>query len=160
MLTQERLKQLLSYDPETGIFYWEAKTSNRIHVGNRAGNVNDTGYRRIRIDGAVYLEHRLAWLYLFGEWPEPFIDHINGDPADNRIINLRVATRAINQQNFRRARKDSGTGVQGVYASGKRFSSRIKTEGKFKYLGMFDTKELAHQAYLEAKRKYHAGCTI
>jgi len=160
MLTQERLKELLHYDPETGIFTWRATTSNRVKTGDRAGNRNTNGYRRLRIDNVHYLEHRLAWFYLFGEWPKPFIDHINGDPSDNRIANLRVATRLINQQNFRRARKDSATGVQGVYASGKRFYAKIKVKGEKMYLGMFPTKEDAHQAYLTAKRKHHEGCTI
>lgn len=154
-ITQERLKQLLRYDPETGHFTWRVNRGPR-RAGERAGNV--TVIEAVGVDGTLYPAHRLAWLYMTGEKPNE-IDHKNGNNNDNRWENLRDGTHAQNCQNRRRAL--TATGLLGVYpcASG-RFFSTIRVEGKPLYLGSFDTKEDAHAAYVSAKRQRHEFCTI
>ena len=162
-VSAERLRELLVYSEESGAFVWKKSNSNRAPVGAVAGTIHSSGYRCISIDGRLYKAHRLAWLYVHGEWPTADIDHINGSRDDNRIANLRSVTRAINQQNLRASRGDTNTGVLGVYKTDKKskpFRSSINVDGKDHHLGNFPTTELAHLAYLSAKRQAHAGCTI
>jgi hypothetical protein len=115
------------------------------------------GYIRIGINNKLYVAHRLAWLYVHGEFPESEIDHINGDRADNRILNLRKATPAENSQNRARYCSNS-SGFMGVYFNKrhKKYCARINHLGKKKHLGLYDTAELAFEAYKEAKRVYHS----
>jgi hypothetical protein len=101
-LTAEYLRQLLSYDPDTGLFRWRVQLGFRGKVGAVAGTTHSKGYRQIRIDGRIYRAHRLAWLYIHGEWPSGGLDHIDGNPANNAIANLRPATQ---QQNVWSSRK-------------------------------------------------------
>src|ERR1700730_6426271 len=103
MLTQERLKELLSYDPETGIFRWIAKSSpfSNILIGDIAGSPLAHGYLQIKIDGEQYLQHRLAFLYMLGRLPKGEGEHANLDKADNRWCNLREATRSLNHGNMK-----------------------------------------------------------
>lgn len=110
----------------------------------------------------MYLEHRLAWLYVTGTWPSDQIDHVNGIRDDNRIFNLREATGPENNGNQRQARSDNKTGLLGVYwdKQHKKFSAKIMFSGKHKYLGYFPTAEEAHAAYIKAKRELHSHCTI
>lgn len=159
-LTATRLRELFHYGPFTGAFT-RLQSRGSAAAGPVRGIVHPQGYLRFNVDGKIYFAHRLAWLYVHGVWPAGHVDHINGDPADNRIINLREVTRSMNQQNQRRARADSSTGFLGVrnYRGG-RFKADIWTDGKTKHLGVFDTAEEAHQAYLQAKRELHPGCTI
>ena len=98
-INQEQLKELLHYDPETGVFKWKIAISHRIKVGDVAGSTNSTGYVHIKIRQKRYKAHRLAWLYNYGKFPEDQIDHINGLRDDNRIINLRAVTRTENARN-------------------------------------------------------------
>jgi HNH endonuclease len=98
-LTAERLREILDYHPESGIFYWRIARRNGTRAGNIAGAKKAGDYIRISIDGRQHLAHRLAWLYVHGRWPAALIDHINGNPADNRIANLREASRSQNQAN-------------------------------------------------------------
>ena len=161
-ITQSRLRDVLRYDPATGEFAWLIRPSIGIKVGDIAGTIDGRGYVRIGIDGAIYRAHRLAWLFVFGSWPSQEVDHINGDKADNRIANLRDATRALNQQNQRGMRSTTGSGLLGVSrhtASGK-WRARIWTEGRNKSLGLFATADEAHIAYVAAKRELHEGCTL
>jgi len=158
-LTQEGLKDFLSYDAVTGNFYF-TKTRGGKTEGERAGRIRKDGYINIRIAPKCYLAHRLAWLYVYGEWPTNVIDHINGIKSDNRICNLREVTQTQNKQNTKKATVKNRVGMQGVSRCGNRFWSRIKSDGKFNYLGMYDTPEEAHQAYLTAKRELHTTCTI
>lgn len=171
-LTQARLRELLSYDPETGVFVWlDDRRSGAgyriVHVkaGDIAGNVNaGDGYRYIGIGAKLFPAHRLAWLYMHGEWPVGEIDHRNGSRDQNMIRNLRDVTRLINAQNRRRARRDSMAGLAGAFKAPKGcrlpWVSSIRTNGKTKYLGQFATAEAAHDAYIEAKRVMHEGCTV
>src|SRR5262245_33505102 len=112
-LTAERLREVLDYDPSTGVF-----KSNGGRCGSRVGatlvgTVRPDGYREIRIDWQRYLAHRLAWLHVHGSWPAGDIDHVNGNPSDNRIVNLRLATRTQNNANSRR--RPNTSGFKGVH---------------------------------------------
>ncbi len=159
-LTQARLKELLHYDPETGVFTWLVRTSTCIRVGDIAGYRDGDGYLRIGICGGQYRAHRLAWLYMTGKWPIDQIDHKNAVKNDNRWKNLREATCAINNQNKRKALRNNRTGFLGVSRNGKGFIAQIKINEKRRNLGTYPTPELAHEAYLKAKRELHAGCTL
>lgn len=163
-ISLKRLKDLLSYDPETGIFRWVKRTSNRVNIGDIAGEIDDHGHRGIRIDSYRYRAHRLAWLWVYGRLPadDLQIDHINGERDDNRIVNLREVTGSINQQNRRGASKNSTTGVLGVHPTKNGYRVRLKVNGKELVCGYFrkDQFEEAKAFALEMKRKHHPGCTI
>lgn len=163
MLTAERLRELLYYDPETGVFMWLMRTNRRIQVGDVAGSFDKAaGYVHIRLDGKLYKAHRLAWLWVYGVWPVDQIDHINTVRHDNRIANLREASNQLNGENRRRVRSDNKSGFLGVGFDTKteRLYARIQINGKSKHLGRFETPELAHAAYLAAKREHHKGNTL
>jgi HNH endonuclease len=157
-LTADRLRQLLSYDPETGIFRWRVQPNSRVPVGAVAGCVESSGYRRIRIDGRLYLAHRLAWLYVHGECPAGEIDHINGVKDDNRIVNLRPATDAQNRWNIDR-HKNNKSGFKGVARDSRRLArpwkAGITVNGRRIRLGQFRTAEEASAAYEAAAREHH-----
>lgn len=157
-ITQERLKELLSYDESTGEFKWIKKSSkmSNVPIGTKAGNVSPYGYHQIRVDGVIYYSHRLAWLYMFGYFPITDLDHINRIRSDNRIVNLREVTRAENNQNSGMS-KNNSTGYPGISfhkATGK-YQARIGILGKSKYLGVFEDIEDAVIAQVAAKTKYH-----
>lgn len=161
MLTAQRLRELLHYDPETGVFTWAVYKGQRAKAGSVAGNTRTDGYTAIKIDGIPYRCHRLAWLHFYGVWPDGEVDHWDGDHANNRIKNLRDARHSLNMQNRRSARKGSRTGVIGVtIGPGGKFIAQLMTSGKQKHLGSFATLEEARSAYIEAKRASHEGCTI
>ncbi len=165
MLTAERLRSVLSYDQESGLFTWLVATSRRIRVGAQAGSVSKRdGYIELRIDGELYKAHRLAFLYMNGEWPKEDVDHIDGRRANNRWVNLRDVSRRVNQQNRHRAQANNSNGMLGVTRDKRRpgFVARIKLPGNSSttHLGQFKTAEEAHTAYLAAKRVNHTGCTI
>ena len=159
MLTQERLKELLHYDPDTGIFTRMTSTGG-VKIGSVAGANHSRGYLQCSIDGKLYLCHRLAWLYITGEFPLDQIDHISGNKKDNRILNLRDVNNTTNQQNIKTCKSNNKLVVLGVHSSRGKFKAEIRINGKKKQLGHFQTPELANAAYLEAKRKHHEGCTI
>ena len=151
-ISQERLKELLHYNPDTGIFTW---TVPRQGVKAKAGSVNGKGYRQITIDYKLYQVHRLAFLYMTGEWPKDQLDHINHIRTDNRWLNLREATCQENQRN-RTKNKDNTSGVTGVYRHTvtQQWYSQIKDGGKNKYLGYFTDKFEAICARKSAEVKY------
>ena len=160
-LTADRLKQMLSYDPETGVFTWLIRPSKAVKAGTIAGHVDKLiGYNTIGIKGKIYKAHRLAWLYVYGEWPTALIDHINGQKADNRIANLRIVLADGNSQNVRKPNRRNKSGFMGVIFFQNKWRATMSYKGKTKFLGDYATPEEAHQVYLEAKRKYHAACTI
>lgn len=153
-LTQERLKQLLAYDPGSGVFVWRVSRGS-VSAGRRAGTITDRGYVAIIADGRLYKAHRLAWLYTFGHFPSKQLDHVNGERDDNRLCNLREATNAENQQNLS-ADGCNSCGLRGVAKTKNgRFAATIRVSGKNRYLGTFDSAEDAHQAYLEGKARFH-----
>lgn len=161
-LTAERLREMLHYDLSTGRFVWRQRSGSTGKAGATAGTVDGRGYIRIGLDHRVYRAHRLAWLYVHGEWPAGEIDHINGDKQNNRLVNLRVVSRSENQQNLRTAHRRNSSDTLGVslhIATGK-WRARIWTGGRNKSLGLFPTKEQAHARYVEAKRELHTGATL
>lgn len=165
ILTAERLREVLHYDPETGIFTRKIRLAQRHQVGDRADFVARggglKGYYRVSLFSERHLAHRLAWLYVYGEWPKFEIDHLDGDRANNRIVNLRDVPASINSQNKHKARVDNRSGLLGVTTFGDgRFRASLYIKGKRVHIGMYQTPEAAHEAYLDAKRKIHPGCTI
>ena len=152
MITQPRLKELLSYDPTTGHFTWLMGWS-RTPAGSRAGTVtrNAYGYRYIMIPKRFYAAHQLAWLFMTGRWPTDEIDHINRQADDNRFVNLRECTRSQNQANIGLS-KANKSGIKGVHKCTKsgRWRALIKINGRIRNLGFFDDLEEAAAAYREA----------
>ncbi|ABM32363.1 HNH endonuclease [Paracidovorax citrulli] len=161
-LTAEAVRAALDYDPQTGRFTRRTRTAQCHRIGDAAdmrGHGNLAGYLVVSLGGKKWLAHRLAWLHVHGVWPQHEIDHINGDPSDNRIANLRDVRTVVNAQNKRQARVDSRSGLLGAALckqSGK-FRARIQVAKKFVHIGMFATAEEAHAAYMDAKRKLHPG---
>lgn len=155
MITQERLRQLFIYDPDTGNFIRRFDIHGAWKAGQIAGTLNKEGYIAINIDKKPRRAHRLAWLYVYGTSP-PEIDHVNGNRADNRLKNLRAATRGQNAANSC-LRKNSKIGMKGAYrdVKRKRWFSSISINGRIKHLGTFDTPEEAHAAWSQAADLYH-----
>lgn len=158
----ELLRDLIDYNPETGEMVRKKRTSNRISVGDRAGTLRPDGYLKISICNKSLLAHRAAWAIHHGKWPDGEIDHINGCRADNRIANLRDVSPQVNQQNRRSAKNSSVSGRIGITYHKRlgKWQAQIMTPSGYNYLGVFDSDEDAFNAYLEAKRKLHQGCTI
>jgi hypothetical protein len=154
LLTHQRLTQLLDYCPDTGIFCWKVSRSN-VHAGDRAGRAIK-GYREIRIDGVAYYEHRLAWFYVRHEWPISYLDHINLDKADNRLSNLREATKSQNNFNTK-CRVKNRVGMKGVSWNTKRrkWRATIAADRHRHCLGFFDSPEEARAAYAKAAVLLH-----
>ena len=157
MLTAERLRALLEYDPATGIFLWKARPFDRRwsarHAGKQAGWLR-TGYIVITIEAADYAAHRLAWLYMSGKWPSEVIDHADLDRANNRWSNLREATQSQNTAN-QALRARNKCGFKGVTRlPGGRYRAQIKVRQAITGLGVYDTPEEAHAAYCAAAVKY------
>jgi hypothetical protein len=154
-ITAERLRELLNYDPATGQFTWLVKPSPRIRVGGVAGHERPDGYRQIGLDRRLYLTHRLVWLYMTGEWPLDQIDHINGDRADNRWLNLRPATCSQNKANSGAARNNT-SGFKGVswHSRWLKWRTNITVNGRQRSLGYFDCPAEAHEAYVRAAEKH------
>jgi hypothetical protein len=150
-LTAERLREMLDYAPRTGLFYWRKRRGN-MAAGLEAGGFHKR-YLAIRIDGVHHLAHRLAWLYVHGKHPSEEIDHRNGNPADNRIANLRECSHAQNARNVGRRRNRSG--FKGVSPRGRKWIAQIGLNGRTIYLGLFATAQKAADAYDEAARLYH-----
>lgn len=162
MITQQRLKDLLHYDLDAGVFVWRVAPCKNIRAGLVAGCRRSDGYVKIGIDGKRYLAHRLVWLYIYGVWPTNNIDHINHNTIDNHIDNLRDVTQVGNLQNQIKARIDSTTGLLGVsvHKPNGKYKAQIRTRGKSKTIGYYATREEAHAAYLAEKRIQHSTCTL
>jgi hypothetical protein len=154
-ITQEELKALLSYEPETGLFRWKVKPNRRIMIGQIAGRICQ-GRRSIRIDGVDYLASRLAWLYVKGVLPESFVDHRDTNPANDRIDNLRLASPSQNSWNMS-AMRNNKSGYKGVFFCNKtrKFLARIAANNKTHHLGSFRAPEDAHAAYISAANELH-----
>ena len=157
-LNQETLLKLISYDPQTGLMTRLTDASRRTPKGSSVGSKERLGYLQANINGLPYKVHRLAWLYMTGEWPKGQIDHINGIKDDNRFSNLRCVNNQQNCQNQHKPRKNNTSGYRGVSwkKQQKKWQAAIRAENKTKFLGYFDDPFLAHEAYKKAKAEYHA----
>lgn len=156
-LTQGRLRELLDYCPETGVFTRKVRAAN-VPAGAVAGCLRPSGYLVISIDDKLRRAHQLAWLYMTGEWPPRFLDHRDLNKSNNRWVNLRLATKSQNQANIGLT-KSNASGLKGVsrYRAGEKYGkpwqAGIGKDGKTFHLGHFPTKEDAHAAYCEAANK-------
>lgn len=160
-LTQARLKELLHYNSETGVFTWRVNGGSRARVGAEVGCPTTAGYLRVMVDKKLHYLHRLAWLHETGAWPSQHIDHRNGVVNDNRFANLRDVSRSINLQNERKARVNNRCGLLGVETTKNgRFRTAIRVDGMRINLGAYPSAEEAHTVYLAAKRNLHEGCTL
>ena len=151
--TQQSVLELFDYCD--GNLYWKVKSSTKIAIGDKAGTVKANGYRQISIKGWLYLAHRLIYLMHHGHLPW-CVDHIDGDPSNNRIENLRAATLSQNMTN-RPKNCDNTSGFKNVYKSknGKKWIVVMKVNGKQQYFGTYDDIELADLVATEARAKHH-----
>jgi hypothetical protein len=151
-----KLNDLLDYDPETGLFTWKKTSSNRAVAGSIAGTLHRSGYPMIKINGKRYRSHRLAYKMFYGSDPVDQVDHIDCDKSNNKIANLRDATRSQNQKN-RGAQKNNTSGFKGVsyLSKRKRWLAQIWYNHKKIYLGSYKTKEDAASAYEKAAKEHH-----
>lgn len=156
MITQTELKQLLHYNPDTGIFT-RIYSKNKRCINKEAGNLDSDGYVVIRVNRKQYKAHRLAFLYMNGDMPKYTVDHIDRIKNNNSWKNLRDVPMSVNKQNVEKPLKNNSTGYLGVsfYKPYGKYQAGIKINGKRKQLGYFDTPELAHEAYLSAKKELH-----
>jgi hypothetical protein len=155
----ETLRKTLRYYPASGNFYWLCGQTRL----QQAGYELIQGHISIEISGVSFYAHRLAWLYMTGNWPKGMIDHINGVRNDNSFANLRDGSRDLNNQNQKRAHKNNKTGYMGVikdHRCHEKYRATIYANGKKHQVGVFSTPQEAHEAYLKAKRQLHPGCTI
>lgn len=151
-LTQEELKALLHYDPETGVF-----TRNGAEAGSSRGH----SYIRIHVAGFLYYGHRLAWLYMTGRWPAPGVDHRDGNGMNNRWSNLRECDQERNLQNLRASRGPTSKFL-GVcwHAGAGKWRATIRAAGETRHLGLFEDEQDARDKYLAEKRRLHEFCEI
>jgi hypothetical protein len=165
LMTAQAARELWTYDPATGDLRWRNNRS-QMKAGDIAGSLHERRYKQVgaRIGGRtkLYMVHRIAWLIMTGEWPKHDLDHIDGDTHNNKWVNLRDVPQPVNMQNQRRAQKHSTHGFLGITWSKRhqKWRARITVEGKKRHLGLFETKEAAHECYVKAKRLFHPGCTI
>lgn len=153
-LTAEHLREMVDYDPLTGVLRWRGSAA-AWRNGRVAGCYDpQNGYVLVRLAGRLFKGHRLAWLYMTGQWPASGIDHINGARSDNRWSNLRAATHGENACN-RGAQKNSRTGIKGVHRQAGKWRARIKVGGRNLSLGLFSDPLSAAEAYAAAARRYH-----
>jgi hypothetical protein len=153
-MDKDELKQYLSYDKDTGLFEWIKKRGG-VKTGVTIGSSNGLGYLRIRFKGNLYYLHRLAWLYMYGYMPK-YIDHINGNPSDNRIINLRECTQTQNMCN-KKITTANKSGLKNVCFANhvKKWKVQVQINKKNMHIGYFDDLELAELVAFEARSKYH-----
>jgi len=159
-LTAKRLRELLDYNHETGVFTRRSRNAQHAVAGAVAGSRHRLGYLTISVAGTTNLAHRLAWLYMFGEWPTDGldIDHINGVKHDNRISNLRLSTRSQNCCN-RPMRSDNTTGYSNVYFDRSRLSyyAEVRAGGRKRRLCGFASPEAAYVAARELQIEFHGA---
>lgn len=156
-MTQDKLKQILKYDPDTGIFTW-LETNNKDLIGKEAGYINDAGYRVITIKGKQQRAHRLAWFYMTGVKPRRIVDHKDNDRLNNKWENLRLANTKQNRCNTVLASNNT-SGYKGVYWSNPRqkWVATINFNYKRRHLGYYDCPKAAHIAYVKAAKKLHGA---
>lgn len=152
LISHDDLLRLVSYDPEAGIITRRVRTSNRVRVGDAIGSMSSSGYLMGIIAGQRGCIHQFAWFYVHGTWPDHWIDHKDGDKLNNRINNLRQATASQNLGNKKR-QSNNTSGFKGVHPKRNKWCAQIKHMGKCQTLGVFVTREEAHQAYCEAAQR-------
>jgi Demerecviridae HNH endonuclease len=153
-LTAERLRDLLDYDPLTGVFSWRVTRSWLAVRGTPAGSKRRDGRTVIHTCGGSHLASRLAWLWMTGDWPAGFVDHKDTDPTNDRWDNLRMATNTQNNANTKTPRHNT-TGLKGVSRSRSRYRASITVKDKSVHLGVFNTPIEAHAAYCRAAEALH-----
>lgn len=164
VLTAEQARALLSYNPETGAFFWKIKRGH-MKAGSPAGHIQifrrrsgielAAKYLVIRVNNSLYLAHRLAWLLITGEFPKDKLDHKDADSLNNRFNNLREATQAQNARNTR-VRSDNKSAFKGVSWDqiNSKWVARIRVyRGRYRNLGRFNDPAEAHEAYMSAARE-------
>jgi hypothetical protein len=141
----------LKYTPEDGKVWWIKHPRRKTSNGTEAGNVMQNGYRKLKFCNKQYLVHRIAWFLYHETWPSGDIDHIDGNPLNNKLQNLRDVPHSVNMQNRKSATIKNKTGFLGVVKRKNKYAAHIHRNGKQTYLGLFPTAELAHQAFKEAQ---------
>lgn len=154
VVTADIVRSMFFYDPQTGAFCRRRPLQGH-RVTKPCGFYDKDGYLRLKVNYAVHPAHRLAWLYVYGEWPDGYIDHINRIKSDNRIANLRVVDAVGNSHNCYKALSNSSTGLRGVSPHRGKFRASIMAHGIRYQLGEFDSAREAHRVYLEAKERMH-----
>lgn len=154
MISTERLRSILEYNAETGVFRRKIRAA-KMDVGSVVGARHSQDYLYARIENRLMFMHRVAWQYVYGSPPVGEIDHINGDRSDNRICNLRLSNRQQNSANTKR-RYNNRAGAKGVVIDKRNGSIRayIHVNSKTKYLGTFETIKDASSAYLKAAKEH------
>lgn len=160
-LTAQRLRELLDYNDSTGVFTWRATRKGHVKVGDSAGYFRKDRYVIIGLDGKTYLGHRLAWLYMHDTWPSMYIDHIDGNPTNNKIENLRDVDPTTNGQNRRVLIRKTLTGFLGVdeYRPGI-WGVRLKVNGKIVKLSGLASKDAAEECSVALRKILQPGCTL
>ncbi len=153
MIDHARLLELLDYNPETGKFTRKVSLSSASKVGDVVGTLTH-GYLEIYVDGKVFSAHRLAWFYVYQQWPIGGLDHIDLDKTNNAIKNLRPASQSQNGANTRKRVRNS-SGFKGVTPHGYKYKSAIMINRKRLHLGVFESAELAANAYDQAAVKHY-----
>ena len=153
MLTAERVRELLDYDPDTGELRWRVSRGSA-PAGAVAGSLALHGYIKVHVDGRHYYAHRIIWLHVYGRWPREQVDHVDLDGMNNRLSNLREATGSQNGAK-RKVRKDNRIGYKGVRRHRNTYQALIRKQGVRLYLGCFPTAEEAHAAYARAAADAH-----
>lgn len=156
-MNQEKLREMMDYDSDTGVLRWRMNRGSRAKAGQEAGWAAHSGYRQIRISGKTYYAHRLAWLWVHGESPL-LIDHIDRNPSNNRLSNLRSADWNVNAQNML-ASKRSKSGIRGVFWNKQfgKWKTVLFAGGRNRMVKHFDTQEEAAAAYAEAAAIFHTA---
>ena len=144
---KNELMKALAYNPDTGIVFWVNRPRITTSNGQEAGYRRKDGYRQICFNQKKYLAHRIAWLLHHGSWPTGDVDHIDGNPSNNKLSNLRDVTHSVNLQNRKGAQSQNKAGLLGVAKRKTHYTAQIHRNGRQVYLGAFTTAELAHQAY-------------
>ncbi len=149
------VKEYFQYDPKTGILSWK-KNQRKSLLGMPSGHKRKDGYLQTHFKCAHYLTHRLIWIYVYGEHPDGYLDHINGNRSDNRIENLRIVTKKQNSEN-RKKRLGRSSKFKGVCfrKDSNKWTAQIGSNYKLKHLGYFETEELAYEAYKQAAQLLH-----
>ena len=152
----QRMREFISYDPDSGVMTWKKVLSNRTKPGAPCGaNIDSKGYGRVCFDGKQYRTHRVIWALFYGQVPDQQIDHINGNRLDNRIANLRLASNAQNSRNCGLS-KNNTSGITGVvfHKYAKKWLAQIMLNRQRIYLGLYDTIEMAAAARKKAETQY------